>query len=54
MLVYYNIIIGHSLIYFVYSFMSPMPWASWKEDFPGRCQNADQSRAEEIYNIDVL
>ena len=52
--VYYIVILGHALIYFVYSFMSPMPWAGWKTDFQDRCTEPDISRAEEIYNIDIL
>ena len=51
---YYNIILGHGLIYFAYAFTSPMPWAGWRQDFPGRCDPKDTSRAEEIFNVDIL
>merc|ERR1711935_853940 len=51
---YYNVIISWALIYFVMSFVSPLPWSESKEDFVWKCDKTKITRAEQFFNIDVI
>lgn len=51
---YYNVIISWALIYFVMSFVSPLPWSESKEDFVWKCDKTKVTRAEQFFNIDVI
>jgi SNF family Na+-dependent transporter len=51
---YYNVIISWALIYFVMSFVSPLPWSESKEDFVWKCDKTKTTRAEQFFNIDVI
>jgi hypothetical protein len=50
---YYNVTLGHSLIYLVRSMQNPTPWSVRNTETPNVCP-VGVSRAEQFFNIDVL
>lgn len=51
---YYNVIISWAIVYFIASFISPLPWSNNNPEFEAVCDMSKMTRAQQYFEIDVI
>jgi len=51
---YYNVIISWAIVYFIASFISPLPWSEFNEDFEAVCDLTKMTRAQQFFEVNVI
>lgn len=51
---YYNVIISWACVYFIASFISPLPWSEFNTEFEEKCPMDKMTRAQQYFEVEVI